>query len=47
MTHNINDYDIVADHGHYVVFIDGKFFCTVDNQMEAAKEVEDYYAERR
>lgn len=41
------DCDIVAERWYYVVYIDGKFFCTADNQMEAAKEVEDYYAGRR
>ena len=41
------DYDIVKDREHYVVYIEGKFFCTADKLSEAAEEVEDYLAERR
>lgn len=41
------DYDIVKDREHYVVYIEGKFFCTADKLSEAVEEVEDYLAERR
>jgi hypothetical protein len=47
MVKGIVDYDIVRDHDHYVVYIDGKFFCTADRVKEAVEEVENYLSERR
>ena len=47
MAQSIVDYDIVRDREHYVVYIDGVFFCTADKVSEAAEEVESYLAERR
>ena len=47
MAQDIIDYDIVRDREHYVVYIDGVFFCTADKVNEAVKEVETYLAERR
>ena len=41
------EYDIVQDREHYVVYIEGKFFCTADKLTEAVKEAETYLAERR
>jgi hypothetical protein len=35
-------YKIVSTHGHYEVYIDGKFYCSADTMHEAAKEVEEY-----
>lgn len=40
-------YKIIRDREHYVVYIDGKFFCTADKIKEAVREVESYLAERR
>lgn len=40
-------YRIVPDRAHLVVYIEGKFYCTADNWMEAEKEIQNYYAERR
>lgn len=34
------NYNIIPFNGHWVVYIDGKFFCTADTFMEAVKEVE-------
>ena len=31
---------IVHNNGHYEVYIDGKFYCSADNVVEAAKEIE-------
>lgn len=33
-------YNIIAYRGHWVVYVEGKFFCTADTLMEAIKEVE-------
>lgn len=30
----------ISVHGHWEVFIDGKFFCSADTIQEAVKEVE-------
>lgn len=37
--------DIVYDRGHYVVHVDGVFFCTADTHQEAVRELqaEGYY----
>jgi hypothetical protein len=40
-------YKIVRDRGHLVVYIEGKFYCTVDNWQEAEEEIRNYAAERR
>ena len=31
---------IVRDRDHYVVYINGKFYCTADTNQEAKKEME-------
>lgn len=36
------NYKIVPKHGHYEVYIDGKFYCSADTMNEAAKEIEGY-----
>lgn len=41
------DYKIVPDHQHLEVYIEGKFYCTVDNWKEADEEIQNYYAKRR
>lgn len=33
---------IINVNGHYEVYINGKFYCSADNTVEAAKEVEAY-----
>ena len=35
-------YKIVNVNGHYEVYINGKFYCSADNTLEAAKEVAEY-----
>ena len=35
-------YDIINVNGHYEVYIDGAFYCSADNTIEAAKEIEKY-----
>lgn len=40
-------YRIVPDREHLVVYIEGEFYCTADSWMEAEKEIQNYYAERR
>ena len=37
MTYSIKPYK-----GHFVVYIDGKFYCTADSHMEAVKDIEEY-----
>lgn len=37
-----NDYDIVRVMEHFEVYIDGKFYCSADNMMEAVSEIEAY-----
>lgn len=36
-------YRIVPHYGHFVVYINGKFFCSADTIAEAIKEVESFY----
>lgn len=36
-------YRIVPYHGHFQVYINGKFFCSTDTIAEAIKEVEEFY----
>jgi hypothetical protein len=40
-------YKIKPERGHFVVYINGKFYCTADNMREAIKEVDNYARERR
>lgn len=40
-------YKIIPNSGHLEVYIEGKFYCTADNWVEANKEIQNYYAERR
>ena len=39
-------YEIKRNREHFDVYIDGKFYCTADNEREAAKEIENYIEER-
>lgn len=38
-------YRIVPTRGHYEIYINGKFYCSADNMMEAVKEIEEYRRE--
>ena len=33
------DFEIISDRGHYVVLLNGKFYCSADTYGEALKEV--------
>lgn len=35
-------YKIVSKYGHCEVYIDGKFYCSADNWIEAEREIEKY-----
>lgn len=37
--------EIVPKYEHYEVYIDGKFYCSADDEREAEKEVESYMTE--
>lgn len=39
-------YKIKRDREHFVVYINGKFYCSADNEKEAAIEIENYAKER-
>ena len=36
------NFDIKRQKEHFIVYINGKFFCTADNEREAAKEIREY-----
>ena len=33
--------EIVHETGHYIVYVDGEFFCSADTHLEAKREVND------
>lgn len=33
--------EIKCEHGHYVVYVDGKFYCSADTCGEAEREIEE------
>ena len=35
------EFDIIQSHGHYVVLKNGKFYCSADSYLEAAREIAD------
>jgi len=35
-------YKIRPKHGHYEVYINGKFYCSADTLAEAVKEIKNY-----
>lgn len=35
-------YDIIPAKGHFEVYIDGEFYCTADDIIEAAREIDEY-----
>lgn len=36
----MDEFTIVAERGHYVVYKNGKFYCSADTYLEAAREIE-------
>lgn len=34
--------DIKPNHGHWEVYVDGKFYCSADNEKEAEMELKNY-----
>lgn len=43
MTTAVREVEIKQVRGHWEVYIDGKFFCSADSYIEAAKEVYEAY----
>jgi hypothetical protein len=39
-------YKIEREREHFEVYINGKFYCTADNEEEAENEIENYLSER-
>ena len=39
-------YKIKREREHFEVYINGKFYCSADNEREAASEIENYVSER-
>lgn len=39
-------YDIKRNREYFEVYIDGKFYCTADNEKEAESEIKEYAMER-
>ena len=39
-------YDIKRNREHFDVYINGKFYCTADNESEAESEIQSYLEER-
>lgn len=39
-------YDIKRNKEHFDVYINGKFYCTADNEKEAVSEIQSYFEER-
>lgn len=35
-------YKFVYKYGHVEIYINGKFYCTADNEDEALREIEEY-----
>lgn len=33
--------EIKCEYGHYVVYVDGKFYCSADTYSEAEREIEE------
>lgn len=40
------DFDIIYNHGHIDLYINGKFYCSVDKVSEAIEEYNNYMKER-
>ena len=35
--------EIIPAFGHFMVYVDGKFFCSADSHLEAIRELETIY----
>ena len=40
MSCKIHNVEMEQKRGHWVVYIDGEFFCTADTELEAIRELE-------
>lgn len=40
----VNEIDIRQVHGHWVVTVNGEFFCSADTYIEAVKELQTVYS---
>ena len=38
------DYEVRHIHGHFEIYVNGKFYCTVDNMVEVDEEIENLKA---
>lgn len=36
-------YEIKPDREHFVVYINGEFYCTADDYLEATRDIEKYF----
>lgn len=36
----MKDINIIGEHGHYEIYVDGEFYCSCDNASEVVEEVE-------
>lgn len=43
MTDDIFNVEIKHDRDHWVVYVNGEFFCTADSHLEAVKELYETY----
>lgn len=46
MTYAIKPVEIKPQKEHLMVYINGKFYCSVDNWKEAQEEIQNYIEER-
>lgn len=38
------DYEVKHIHGHFEIYVNGKFYCTADNMVEVDEEIENLKA---
>lgn len=43
MSCKIHNVEMEQAFGHWIVHVDGKFFCTADTQLEAIRELESVF----
>jgi hypothetical protein len=41
----MNDYKIIPVRGHYEAYVNGRFVCSGDTEMEVEKEIQTYESE--
>ena len=39
--------EVLQKHGHFEIFINGNFYCTVDSYPEAETEIKNYIGEHK